>query len=148
MDILIDNFPNRSFKIHQGFPSIKVDIKESVIAKLKQGQELTSQTALKIFNRMYNQSLIIHAITKPVVAISLSLVVLGLSLSLPETSTVLIVAGFFARFVGFYCLQYTILNSQSGFLQNMSNAYAQQCDRLAYYISMIKAAQEPIHFQL
>lgn len=148
MDIFIDNFPNRNFKIHPGIPIIKVDIKESLVSKLKQGQQLTSQTALKIFKQMYYQSLIIHAILKPVVAISMSLLVLGLSLCVPETSTVLLVASFFARFIGFYCLQFAVINSQSGFLQKISDAYALQSDRLNDYISRIKAAQELINFQL
>lgn len=148
MDMLIDNFPNCNFNIHPGLPIIKVDIKESLLAKLKHGQQLTNQTALKIFKQMYYQSLIIHALLKPVVAISMSLLVLGCSLSVPETSTALIVAAYFARFIGFYCLQYTVTNSLSGFLQNMSDAYARQSDRLNDYISRIKAAQEPINFQL
>ena len=52
MDLIIEEYPYASFAFISGLKPITIDLTQSVKEKLKKGERLTNETALKIFKQI------------------------------------------------------------------------------------------------
>ena len=142
----IKNVPGTRFGLPFGC-SFNVGVKESVQSKLKPGEQLTNATALKILKRIKLESDIKSFLTKPIVAIPLSIGVLALGLGLTAVAGVVaFVAGLFFAGLGGGMLGFCAENSLNGFLPNLSKAYRIQSIQASKYIRQIDAAEGEINF--
>jgi hypothetical protein len=100
-----------------------IGIKESVKSKLAGKTELTHEAALKMFKSIEFWSSVKAILTKPLVLLSISLVLLTVALSIPGVHVALIILRVFLGAIGGGILGGTIQNYWSGTLTAISKAH-------------------------
>ena len=150
MAIDISHYPQRSFNLIGGItPTFTVDLNQSVKEKLKEGEKLTNETALKIFKQIKWKSDVLSFLTKPVVLLPLAAILFGVSFSMPvATGLALKIASLvFSVLTGLF-LGYILWNFLNGILPQLSQAYKQQSERANEHIRALKAANHELEFNL
>lgn len=151
MHLNIDHYPDRTFKILPCTPFLNIDLNESVKKKLKEGEVLTNATALKILKQIKLKSDVLSFLTKPIVLISLSTVIMIAGSFIPvavagAAAVVLIAAQVLVVALGASIFGYTVENYFNDFLPQISEAYRDQSQRAADYIQRINSSNQEFVF--
>lgn len=149
MNLNIDHYPNKNFKVFSFTPVFTIDLNQSVKERLKAGEVLTNATAIKIFKQIKLQSDILSFLTKPIVLISLGASIFLAGLLIPATGLALGAARVLVCALGGGILGFSIENYfLSSFLSQISEAYADQSKRAAEYIKKLEASNQEFVFAL
>jgi len=140
MAINVECYPNRNFQWLFFTPMFNVDINQAVKDKLRPGEQLTNATALRIFKQIKWKSDMLSLLTKPIVSISLSCIVLLAGFFIPASGIALYAARVFVSTVGGSMVGYSFENGFNGFLPLLSRAYRDQSQRASEYIRIIENA--------
>lgn len=144
MDLNIEHYPNnRTYFINFLNKSIfefKIDIQESVKGKLKEGEQLTNETALTIFKQIKRKADVLSFLTKPVVALSLTTIMFAISSGTPAPKQALAsIAKSIADAITAILFGLTIKLSIDGFMTQISQAYKDQSNKVKEYIAQVEA---------
>lgn len=146
--INIDHYPARRFILCGCTPIFSVDLNQAVKEKLKNGEQLTNATALRILKEIKWKSDIRSFLTKPIVAISVSLGVLIAGLCIPTAITVLTVTSMLLQILGAGMLGYSLENYWNDFLPDLSRAYSALSQKASEHITVLEAASQEMQFVL
>ena len=150
MAININHYPGREFYLIEGLtPAFAVDLNQSVKEKLKEGERLTNETALKIFKKIKWKSDVLSFLSKPVVLISAAVTLSAIAFSSPVATglALKIIRSVFFAFTGAF-FGYSIWSSLNGSLSQISQAYKEQSERANKHIKTIEAADHELEFNL
>jgi hypothetical protein len=117
----------------------EIGIRASVKSKLAGKTELTREAALKMFNSIEFWSSVKAILTKPLVLLSISLVLLTVGLSIPGVHVALIILRVFLGAIGVGILGGTIENYWSGTLTSISKAHDQTSRQALFRLVSLKA---------
>jgi hypothetical protein len=142
MNILsIEHYPNKSFgvRFYPRIFSFTIDLNQSVRNKLKAGEVLTNELAVKIFNQIKWKSDVLSFLTKPVVFIPSAVAVTVAGFAIPMTGVALTVTSLALCSLGGFMggLSYMELCSNK-ILSELSQAYSEQSTRAAEYIKKLE----------
>ncbi|MES2273410.1 MAG: hypothetical protein V4487_04395 [Chlamydiota bacterium] len=148
MAVIIRHIPNRVFDFGSCVPNVRVDIHASVKKRLKPGEELTNEVALRIFKQIKWTSSVKMFITAPIVLIAFGALIKGLAyLIFPIVS----VACKVINLLGTCFIAAGILGGccfSDGFFSNLSAAYKDEREQAVAYIEILKNPQPGTRFVL